>query len=155
MSISSKILIIVLLLMMSSTMLLCQSADVPQADTNKDEALSTAQSALNWLLDNSFSAADYVDWGELSINNIDYADAYWDAWDWEEEDYFIEDMINVLYNTLHYTGDTDDKYKNWTVSTKDDEAVVKCSNKRKDVELLLKKDSYGYLITKINITDKI
>ncbi len=123
----------------------------PQAAKLKDIAVQV----LKDLSENNNKAADRIDFAELTVNGYFYGDDYWDAFDYYEEDYFIEDVLLEIHRLLHYDGDEKDAFENWTIGLGEHSFTAQTQNKKKDVYMyfdLTDKD-HPYLYT-LNVKDK-
>lgn len=138
-----NILISIAILMMISSVLFCQAANNTMPDSVTVKVIDLAQKVVPLLYNNDYAASCSINWEYFIYNGVDYSDDFWDAWDWEEEDYFIEDMISMIAADMHYEGDADDKFGNWTSSQETKIYKVKCNNKKRSLELFVKLDSYG------------
>jgi hypothetical protein len=146
-----RVLILVLILLMVSTILCSQVASSATDDSTSIKIKDVATITLNGLLKRSFAESSYINWEVFSLNGSSYAADYWDAWEWEEEDYFIDDMIDMLSNKLSIGSTPDDKYGVWTLTKDDNKTIASCHNKVNIVKFNLLSDAYGYYISAIDI----
>jgi hypothetical protein len=118
--------------------------------------ISMASDFLNLLINNDNSAENDIAWESLVINGEDYTEDYWDAYDWEEEDIFMEDTVKSLSTMIQIVGETPDKFVDWSIAPRDNFFFVKCHNTYKNVDLLLAKVSPEIIyISEINIADRV
>lgn len=146
---------VLFILLLISTTIFSQDMETVTPDSTIVKAKNTAVKVLKLLYENDFHASDYIMWEEFVLNGADYSEDYWDAYDWEEEDLFAEDMISSIYYRLHYEDDTEDNFIEWSARKENNIVRVACHNKKKNVDIILKISSLGNpYVTEIAIGDR-
>ena len=151
------VLISLVFLLFVSSLMFCQVSEATTPDTSAETINNTAHDVLGLLYDNDFVASEHIEWENFIYNSYDYSDDYWDAYDYQEEDYFIADLIDVMSAMLHYDGDTNDEFTDWTSEKEGNATGVMCHNKKKKVIMNLTVNSLGRAfvneITILNINE--
>lgn len=146
----------VIALLIFSTSLFCQVTEKTIPDSTFILMQKHTQNTLNQLYDNSYNAYDTVAWESLVLNGIDYSYDYWDAYDYEEEDYFVEDMIAYISSKLKTTGVDDNIFTDWKFEKQPDDIIATCHNINKDITIKTHLSSYNTIyVTEMDIKDRI
>ena len=150
-----RILCLVLLAFTFMSVIYCQDTE---AGTTADLTYVKQRAADFFALvyKNDINATDYIYWENLSVNGEDYSETYWDAYDYGEEDVFMEDTIGELYADLHYAGDSEDTFTDWVCEAGDGIALATAHNKKKSIALTFtNKEVNAHLIIEIIISDYV
>ncbi len=117
-----------------SSALFCQD-DTEQSTTDLNTSKQAASNFFTLLYNNDVAASDYIYWDYLSVNGTDYSVDYWDAYDYDDVDYFVEQTITDIHSMLRYDGDTNDPFIGWEYGPGDTTMLVKAHNKKKSIEM--------------------
>jgi hypothetical protein len=146
------LLAIFILLFMSSALFGKDEDNVNPADSTYMK--SFAAGILSQLYDNNFNGGDWISWENFSLNDTNLGGDYLDAYDYYEEDAFVEDTIYQIHELLHYEGDTEDRFGNWTVSYGDKFITVTTSNQKKFVTMNFHEDTtHSVYLQELKIED--
>lgn len=144
--------LLIVLFILLAVALYSQTADKSKSVTT--QVKSGSELILRLLHDNDWKAADRIFWDDFSLNGAFLGADYLDAFEYYEEDYFMEDTIEQISKLLRYPGSDKDAYGKFTVEPKGEIYAVKTSNQRKSVTMQLKKyNGDQYLLIKLDITD--
>ncbi len=150
----THLLISIIALMLITSALYCQETNETAPDSTSIMISNLATNVLNLLYTGDYMVSYSINWEVFVLDGVDYSGDYWDAYDWEEEDYFIEEMIATIGKELHYDGDSEDKFVGWAVVKGEETFTVTCHNQKKNVKMVLQPDASGSAyITEINISD--
>jgi hypothetical protein len=142
---------LIMFTLLSISVIYCQETEAAIPDST---VIKISSEILTLLLNNDSAVTGRIVWESLILNDYDCSDDYWEAYDYEEADYFVEDMIFRISTMLHYEGDTEDKFSDWTVTRTADNISVKSHNKKKEVEFIYKPGNTTYTdLYIINISD--
>jgi hypothetical protein len=136
-----------------ATALYCQVDETTPAQAKDLTALKTrANEVFNLLYTNDYSAGDYIDWEYLYINGEDYSYYYWEAYDYDEEDIFIEDTVKEIYDYLHYDGDDQDAFTEWSYQANEYNLSVTAHNSKRSLKMIFNDDD-AMLLSSVTITN--
>jgi len=144
--------LLIVLFVLLAVALFSQTADKSQSVTNLVK--SHSEQILKLLYDNDWKAADRIVWDDFSLNGDYLGVDYLDAFEYYEEDYFMEDTIEQISKLLHYQGSDKDAFGRYSVEDNGEVFNVKTSNQKKSVNMQLRKyNGNQFLLIKLDITD--
>ncbi|HOD18470.1 MAG TPA: hypothetical protein PLF50_06410 [Candidatus Cloacimonadota bacterium] len=144
---------ICLLLLLSAGALFAQNNK--QLPDETEQIKSQAMTLLNQLLKSDWKAADLILWEDFTLNDQYLGNAYVDAFEAYEEDYFINDTLKQISKLLHSDGDGKDTFQNWKVKVGDKIITVSANNKKKAVTMEFKNNpSSGLILYRLKISNK-
>lgn len=149
-----KLVLSIIILLFISTAIFGQVADDVVPDSTFIKMQKFAVDFLPLLYNNSYLAEYKIMWEYFVLNGYNYSEDYWDAYDYEEEDYFTEDMMDVISSKLHTNGVADSTFTDWTFDKGVNSVLAKCHSKHKDIEFLITPGYSGtFYVSEINIAD--
>ncbi len=147
------VIFVLMLVMLAGTALTAQSNENVLPDTSEVKAM--AANLIKYLHDNDWQATNLISWEDFTLNGDFLGYDYLDAYDYYEEDYFMEDTISRISRLLVYEGSDKDAYTRFTGEIKDDTYFVRTANKKKSITMQLKPVSgRAKTLYELTITDK-
>jgi hypothetical protein len=144
--------ILIVLFTMLAVTLFSQTAE--KSKSLPDQVKSSSEQLLKLLYDNDWKASDWIDWDEFNLNGNYLGTDYREAFEYYEEDYFMEDTIEQISRLLQSEGGSKDSFKKFNVENKGLVYTVTTSNPHKKVIMQLKKyDGNQFLLIKLDVTD--
>lgn len=147
-----KLMILLTLMILFTTGLYAQSKQVGSSVPKMKQ--DHAKKVFNLLYSNDSKAADYIYWDDFYVNDEDITIFYYESVDGGYENAFKAQVVEEISKMLRTSKNKDDKYADWSFSTRGTEIESTCSNSKSVVKQWLTNPKDGImLLLEIKISD--